>query len=237
MSTPVVSQSWLQRHERIVIAFFILSLGIYGFNRWADKSANDAKTQQAIAQQVQASQDKTAALLKAQVDAQSAQFAQSQAEMKQEILSLVSAIAQRDAAAQSEVAEVSLPKTPSQAVTDLQVAYTNLPATIGVTDTGAVVPTSDLQVFTVTKIQSDTCSADLADTKSELADSQRVVSQSESLITNLQSEVIQDAIDLKSHDAAAAAELKTVKAQARKSKFKIFWVGVVTGFLGRSAIK
>ncbi len=229
--------SWFQRHERIIIAAFVLTLGIYGFNRWAERSVNDAKAQQAIAVQVQASQDKATALLKAQVDAQSAQFAQSQAEMKQEILSLVNAIATRDAAASTKITQVEQPKTPPQAVTDLQAAYTNLPAPVVLTDAGATVPTADLQLFTVTKIQSDTCSADLTDTKSELADSQKTVSQGEALIANLQSEIKQDAVDLKAHDDTHAAEVKTLKAEARRSKWHWFWAGVVAGFTGREAIK
>ena len=126
------------------------------------------------------------------------------------------AIATRDATASTKIATVEQPKTPTQAVTDVQTAYTNLPAPITVTDLGATVPTADLQLFTVTKIQSDTCSADLTDTKSELADSQKTVSQGESLITSLQNEVHQDAVDLKAHDDAAAASLKSEKAQARK---------------------
>jgi hypothetical protein len=219
---------WFRAHERLLLVLSVSVLAGYGFNRWVDVSANNAKAQASIAAATQAATDKTTATLKAQVDAQAAQFALSQAEMKQEILSLVSAIAQRDAQTQTRIVQVEQPKTPSQAVTDLQSAYTNLPAPVLVTDAGATVPTSDLQLFTVTKIEGDTCSADLKDTKSELVDSQTTVAQSEGLIASLQGEVKQDAVDLKAHDAAAAQALKAEKAVARKSKFHSFLAGAAT---------
>jgi hypothetical protein len=235
MSTPV-TVSWLKAHENIAIAVLVLALGIYGFNRWDDKSVNDAKAQIAIAQTAQAQQDASVKALQAQLTSQTQQFAASQAEMKTEILSIVSAIAQRDAATQSKVVSVSAPKTPTQAVVDLQATYT-LNAPVTVTETGADIPTVDIQQFTVAKLEGDTAASDLKDTESELTVTQGNLAQCNSLVGTLQKAVAQDAVDLKAHDATAAAELKVVKAEARRSKLHWFLVGLVTGFVGRSAIK
>lgn len=235
MSTPQ-NQSWLQRHERIVIAFFLLTLGIWGFEKWADKSVNDAKAQVAIAQTAQAQQDASVKALQAQLVQQTQQFAASQVEMKTEILSLVSAIAERDAATQSKVVEISAPKTPTQAVTDLQTTYT-LPAPVVVTSDGADIPTVDIQQFTLAKLEGDTAASDLKDTQSELGVAQGNLAQCNTLVGTLQKAVSQDATDLKAHDDAAAKDLKLAKADARRGKWRSFWLGFVAGFVGRSAIK
>ncbi len=238
-TTPVAwipSQTWLQKHERIVIAFLILCLGVYGFNRWTEKSVNDAKTQQAIAQQYQVQQDKTTAVMQAALQQQAAQQAQHDAETKQEIVALMAAISARDAATQTKVVEVQQPKTPTQAVTELEAAYT-LPAPVTVTDAGAVVPTADIQQFTVAKIEHDAFVLDFKDTKSQLTSCQAEVTGDEGLIAGYQKQVAQDQIDLKAHDDKAAADLKTAKAEARRGKWHTFWAGFVSGFLGRQIIK
>jgi hypothetical protein len=237
MSTPTTqAQSWLKAHENIAIAILALVLGLYGFNRWTEKSANDARAQVAISQTAQAQQDASVKALQAQLTAQTQQFAVSQAEMKTEILSLVSAIAQRDAATQTKVVAVSTPKTPTQAVVDLQATYT-LAAPVTVTETGADIPTVDIQQFTVAKLEGDTAASDLRDTQSELMATQGNLSECNSLVGTLQKAVAQDKTDLAAHDKAAADEVAQVKADARRSKLHWFFWGVVTGFLGRSAIK
>jgi hypothetical protein len=236
MSTPTVTISWLKAHENIAIAVLALVLGLYGFNRWTEKSVNDAKAQVAIAQTAQAQQDASVKALQAQLTAQTQQFAASQTEMKTEILSLVSAIAQRDAATQSKVVEVSAPKTPTQAIVDLQAAY-NLPAPVTVTGTGADIPTIDIQQFTVAKLEGVTAASDLKDTVSELTVTQGNLTECNSLVGTLQKAVAQDKTDLDAHDKAAADTLKLTKDEARRGKFKAFWYGFVAGFIGRSVIK
>lgn len=238
MSTPtvtpttpvawVVTQTWFQKHERIIIALIALSLGVWGFNKWVDKSANDAKAQVAIAQQAQATQDASVKALQAQLAQQSAQFAQSQTEMKTEILSLVSAIAQRDAATQSKVIEVTKPKTPTQAVVDLQQAYPKLPDAPVVTDAGATVTTADVQQFTVAKIEGDAAKADLDDTKTELTKTNDSLTQAVSLLGAKDNVITGLQTDIKTHDATCKTEKDQIKADARKGKWHSFLAGAAT---------
>src|SRR5208337_3520450 len=159
---------WFQAHERLLLVVSVLVLVGYGINRWVDVSANNAKIQASISAQAQIAQDTTVKQLQAQMVSQAQQFAQSQAEMKAEVLSLVSAIAQRDAKAATQIQQVTAPKTPTQAVADLTTAYPKLPDAPVVTDGGATVSTADVQQFTVAKIEGDTAKADLDDTKTEL---------------------------------------------------------------------
>lgn len=78
--------------------------------------------------------------------------------------------------------------------------------------------------------------ATLSDTKTQLANQIRVaenltsnVAQQKDVIKGLET-VIED------QKKACEAQVKDVKAQARKSRFKTFFIGVIVGFIGRTVI-
>lgn len=241
----VPSLTWLQKHERLIIGTMVLVFALYGCNRWFDKSATDAKVQAAVAEQVAASADASKkqadATYAAVLSAATQQTALLQAQVasdKQTIASLVATVASRDAATTTKVNAVQGTKTPAQAVADLSTTYT-LSAPVTVTDSGASVPTSDLQQFTVAKLEGDAAKADLKDTQSELSAAQSEVTNDENIIVQKDKVIAQDAVTLAAHDTAAqadakkaAADLKEAKASARKSKWHWFWAGVATGWLG-----
>lgn len=237
MADAQTQLTWLQKHERIIIAFFVLSLGIWGFNKWVDKSAHDADVAAAVAKTDQQTQDAAMQKMQDYIARQQKQYAEDKAAEDAKILTLTQAIANRDSKAAQTIVQVQQPKTPTQAVTDLQSAYTNLPAPVTVTDSGATVPTADLQLFTVTKIEHDVWNLDLKDKDAQLTSCQAEVSGAEKMVTDLQGEVKQDAVTLAAHDDASKKEIAQVKDDARKSKWHWFWVGVVAGFLGRQEIK
>lgn len=234
--TPTPTQSWLQRHERIVLTFLVLSFGIYGFNHWLDKSATDATTKAAYAEQSAAEAKSVTTQALAQLAQQQAQFNQAEQARQTEMASLVAAIASRDAASATRVKDVEAPKTPTQAVTDVQTNYV-LPAPITVTSDGADVPTVDLQLFTATKIEGDTCTNDLQDTRTQLSSTTAGLTQATGLLVTKDKAIA----DLQAGDVltakANAAEVKQLKADARKSRWHWFLAGLVAGFTGRSAIK
>ena len=229
--------NWFVTHERVILFALVLGIGVYGFNHWVDKSASTAEEKAKIAEQAAASAqsvaDKQAALMQQQIAA----YQQSQIETQKEIAALTLQIASRDAASSKRIADVQAPKTPPQAVTDLNAAYPKLPVPLVPTDSGANVPVADLQQFTVTKIQGDTCQADLTDTKTELANDEESLKNATGIISGFQTQVADDKIAATTAQAAFDKEKKQLVADARKSKFKIFWMGVVVGFLGREAIK
>ena len=228
--------SWLKDHERIVITFLILSFGIYGFNHWLDKSAVDATTKVTVAEQAAAESKAVTAQALAQLAQQQAQFNEAETARDVQIADLIHQIASRDAASATRVKAVQAPKTPTQAVADVQLNY-SLPAPIVVTGDGADVPTADLQLFTTTKINGDTCLGDLQDTRTELSAVTTGLAQASNLLVTKDG-VIADlqAGEVKTK-AANDAEVGKLKADARKSKWRWFWAGFATGFMGRSAMK
>jgi hypothetical protein len=226
---------WWQAHERAVLIVAVLAFGIYGWNKWLTKSAHDADVAASVDKQAailaKQAADQQAALLQQQI----AQFNAQEAQREQEMTTLMAAVASRDAAAASKITTVEAPKTPSQAVSDLSTVYT-LPVPVATTATGASVPTADLQLFTATKIQGDTCEADLTDTKTELAASQASVTQATQVIADFQKTTADLNSEIKSTAVANAAEVKQLKADARKSKLHWFLTGVLVG-LGIRTVK
>lgn len=248
--TPVVSSTWLRQHERLILGTMVLAIALYGCNRWFDKAATDAKTQAAVAAQVAAQADAsrkqadaTQAQVLAQVNQQMTLLTTQVASDRQTIASLVATVASRDAASNNKVTAVSGTKTPPQAVADLSSAYPQLKQPIVPTDTGAQVPTEDLQQFTVAKIEGDTAQADLKDTQVELSAAQAEVTADEGIIVEKDKVIAQDAITLQAHDTQAAddlkksaADLKQAKAEARKHMWHTMWWAFAAGFGLREGI-
>lgn len=223
--------TWIQRHERIIIVAMMLAVAVFGLNKWFDKSAIDASNKAAVAQQIAQVQHDADVKIAAAVAQQTALFNQQQQVHEQEMATLVAAVASRDSAANQRVTVVTQPRTPTQAVVDLQTTYT-LAAPVTVTADGADVPTVDLQQFTVAKIEGDTAKADLTDTRKELDSTQQMLASSVALGDAERNQVAGLQVELKDAAAASKAEIASVKAAARKSKLAWFKGGVVVGFIG-----
>jgi hypothetical protein len=228
--------TFFKAHERVLIVALVLVFGAHCFIHWVDASAKTANTKASIAIEQQANVDAATKALAAQSAAAQAQFAQQLQAEQSQIATLMVAITQRDAAAKTQIAKVTAPTTPTQAIVDLSTEYT-LPVAVTLTPDGADVPTQDLQLFTATKIEDVTAQADLKSTQDMLTGSQGALSTCDDTVNTLHDQIAQDAVDLKAHDNASALELKKAKDDARKGKLKWFWYGLVTGFIGRSAIK
>jgi hypothetical protein len=233
--------SWLQRHERIIIAAFVLALGIWGFNKWVDVSARNADAAASVAKTAQVQADAQQKQYQDFIAKQTALYEQDRAASDAKILTLMNTIANRDNKAAGKIAGVTNPNnTPIQVITDLNEAYQgklNLDPTPITSDGRLVFSPFTVEQFTATKIQSDTCSADLTDMKTSLTTSESETASAQVMVADLQGQVKQDDVTLKAHDDAAAAEVKKVKADARKSKWHIFWWGYGAGFASRQAIK
>ncbi len=221
---------WFAAHERLLLVTVVLGLGAWGFNHWVDRSAEITNNKAAVAVQIAAVQHDADVKIAAAVAQQTALFNQEQLAHEQEMASLVAAVASRDTASTNKVTVVSQPKTPSQAVVDLQQAYV-LSVPVTVTGDGADIPTADIQQFTVAKIEGDTAKADLADTQKELQTETQGLASATSLVGALQTQVSGLQTELKDSTAASKAEIASVKASARKSKWGFFKFGFVTGFV------
>lgn len=227
---------WFQAHERLLLVVVIVGFGLWGFNHWVDRDVETKIAQAAVSKQLADVQAAANREIDTQVAKLNAQYLADRDVRDKEIASLVAAIASRDAVTKQKIAEVTAPKSAQDAVKDLSTAYT-LPVPVTVTDGGAIVPTVDIQQFTVAKIERDTFESDLRDTQTQLGDAQGNVAQAETVIAGLHTQVDGLNSAIVKNGKAAQDELAEVKAKARKSKWNLFKWGVVVGFVGRQAIK
>jgi hypothetical protein len=228
--------TWIQKHERIIALFLVLAVGVFLGNLYINKSAETAHDNAVVALEVAKAQTEANKQVAAQIALQTAAFENDRITRQQEQQTLLAAIGARDRALKTNVAAASGPKTPPEAVKDISTAY-NLPEPIVPTDIGAVVPTKDLQLFTVTKLQGDVCSQDLTDANAMLASSQAGEKQATDLVTALQAQVKGKDVEIQKNDASSKAEIKDLKAQARKSKRNWFLAGYVLGVGTRGIVK
>jgi hypothetical protein len=226
--------TWIQRHERIIIVAMVLAVSAFGLNKWLDKSAMDAASKAAVAQQVAAVQHDADQKIAAAVAQQTALFNHEQAVREQEMASLVAAVASRDTASNNRVKGVLAPKETPAVLADLWAAYPDVdgfdPAPI-TADGKIAFSVPVVQQFTATRLKLDTAQADLIDTKKELDVTTEGLVGSTALVGSLQGQVTGLQTELKTQGAAADAELKSVKASARKSKLGWFKVGFGIGFV------
>lgn len=219
--------SWVQRHERILALFLVLVVAAFLGNKWIDHQAAMAHDNAIVATEVAKQAQKEADAKLAESTAVRLQYEKDTEERYKEVQSLLSAIAQRDKVSQAKVIAVSGPKTPPEAVKDIEALY-NVHDIVP-TDIGAVVPTADLQLFSATKITADTCRQDLTDTQAALKSSQDGETQAQGVIVAQQHTIDAKDVAAKAQKTADDKVLADVKAEARKSKRNWFVAGYVAG--------
>jgi hypothetical protein len=224
---------WIKAHERIVIVAMVLAVSAFSFSKWLDKSAMDAASKAAVAQQVAAVQHDADVKVAAAIAQQTALFNHDQALREQEMASLVAAVASRDAASNTKVKQVLAPKPITDVLSDLAYAYPGQvfgPEHI-TQDNKLAFALPEVQTFTATKIQLDTAQADLVDTKKELDVTKEGLAGSTSLVSSLQGQVTGLQTEITLNNTACTTQVAAIKAAAKKSKLGWFKVGVAVGFV------
>lgn len=227
---------WFESHERLLLVALVMGVGVFGFNHWVDKSAESAANKAAISAQIAEAAKEQDAKNAAMVAQLQAAFNAQQAQRDQEIANLVSAIAQRDAATAKKVVEVKQIVDPPAAIQALVNSYPSLPAVMTATADGADVPVADLNEFTVAKLEHDALKNDLQDTDKELQTTQASFNQLTGVNAGLHTEIDGLHTLVAKNNDQCEADKKDLKAQARKSRWHLFWWGFGTGFAGREAI-
>jgi len=221
---------WFKHHERLIVIILALSFGAWGYGKFTDSRAATLAARATVAEQALAAQkaaDAQLALQVAQVTQQYQTVVQ-QAVAQNKALqnannALLSALAQREQVnAQLPVSGLSqriveLANAPQGSVssTETQVILTQ-PGALAVTNALEKIPVLTASLTNETTIAQNNAAAAGA--------AQGVISAQTNQIISLQ-KTAEDS------DKAHAAEVASLKAAARKSKFGWFKVGFVTGFV------
>ena len=221
--------SWLKTHVILVIIVVVLSIGgVYAVESIIAKhdAENDAKWKtilQAQTAQTQLIQDK--------LTADEKNWTQANAQQETVITNLATLISQRDKTTTVQV-QKDATLSASEAAQKITQQTKAQPGEISAQQDNVVLDLSVSRTVAAGLDQLPTVQADLSDTKKQLisettiADNlQQNVNEQQSLIDSMKKE--SDAAD-----KSCKASITLVKAQARKSKIKWFFIGVVVGIIG-----
>jgi hypothetical protein len=222
------TESWLKQHEKLIIVVLILLSSIFvvnkGFNiidkHWVDKTKaaqttlqTQENTNKTLAEQVQSAtenyQNQVAALT-----------AQNQI-LENGIVSRDSGLKVQQLKDQSDTIQ-QLTNRVNQLETQGNAVVSNGGITLDATQAKETV--TDLENVPVLK-------KDLADTNTELTDRQYELQLSSALVKNQAALITGLDNQLADQTKECKDEVSTIKAQARKSKFKWFGAGVIVGFI------
>jgi hypothetical protein len=229
VATPAV-QSWLQKHERIVIVALVLAAGSWGLQHYLDNAAAKAETRATVAEQ--------ALVLQKAADTQ---LASTVAQVTQQYQAMVQALTAQNSSLAAAAASRQTAQTANQAkdATLPLIDLANRLQTLGkapegtvsasgnsvnLTQPGAVAVVQQLE--TIPELQGD-----LKDTQAALGASQGALTQAGTVITGQAKEITGLNLAATDQDKACKTQIAAVKADARKSKIKWFKIGFISGFV------
>jgi len=226
--------TWLQKHERIVLAVIAALALWFSIGKIDTLIANhdNANLQQAkvVAQVQQEKNDalaKQVAVDKAAYDDLNAKVMARDAQLQALQVQLVTALAKQQ--------QVDKTMTPTELTQRWNVLVPEAGATV--TTNGVLLPEQGA-VSTVVELEKAPVLAKELDAKNEeltnanalvAAEGQQVVTLND-LVTGLRTKAVDDA-------KVCTAQITVVKAEARKSKRRWFYAGVVVGFTARQVVK
>jgi hypothetical protein len=233
-TTPVVPaapvQSWLQRHERIVIVFLALLVTSWGLGKALDARAALTAARATSAEQALVAQKTLDTQNASQILQLSQQYQQLTQTLASQNIQLNASLAQRQASQAAQVA-VDTHLSPTDLATRLQTLGNALPEDVSVvsggridlTQAGAVKITQSLEV--IAPLQ-----ADLKDTTATLQTAQGALVKANEVITGQTKQITGLGLAAVDQDKVCKTQIAAVKAEGRKSKFKLFKLGFILGF-------
>lgn len=223
------SQTWLQKHERMVICALVLMVTMFLGNKYIDSNAAKAQTQASVAAQLAADAKLSAQQAATQAAQTQAQYQAMVTALTQQNATLAQAVTQRDSILGKQQAAVStapLTDVAQQWQTALGGSGDVTPSTIGlnISDSGARKTLTQLLALPVVQ-------ADLADAKEITKNTQAELDGANKNLAAVNTQVSALNTQLKADDVACKASIVALKAEGRKGKVKFFKIGFVTGFI------
>jgi hypothetical protein len=226
--------SWLQRHERLVLAVIgglVLWFGVGKIDTLIQNHDHAALQQAQVVAAVQ--QEKNQALA-AQVAEQAAEYKALADKVNAQNAALEQAnVNLANALIKQQHTDAGLPPTELVARLNTLVPNANASITNGQTtlpQSGTVAVVQQLEQVPVLTTQLQNKGTELDNAQKLLGTSQGQVTTLTEQVTGLQVKAVDDA-------KVCAAQIAVVRADARKSKRRWFYAGVVVGFVGRQILK
>lgn len=223
--------TWLQRHERLIICTLVLVAVVLLGQHWLNNSAaNDKQVANTAAAQL-ADQKTANTQIAQQVQALATEYQAVVDTVSRQNAALASAVASRNSglvAQQSQDKTLPLDGVAARWRTLASLDTTDVQPTasgIAVTDNGARQTVSQLEQVPVL-VQNLHDEQEVSDNRqSQLVSANDVIGGLNTQVSGLQATV-------KAQDVACKTEIASVKADARKSKWRWFKGGFISGFIG-----
>jgi len=238
MSFATIS-TYIKSHENLLlVALLGLSLW-FAIGRYDKLTANhDASVLKQTLVVAQAQADKNAALA-VQATEQAAQYKALSDKIQAQDAALIQANATLATALTAQQhKDATLP--PTELVQRLNTLVPSAGATVtpnGVTPSGVVLPEAGA-VATVQQLELVPAQQqELVNTQQQLKGTQSLLAASQGNVVTLESQVSGLNLSLKDNQDVCNQQITVIKAEARRSKRRWFYVGVVVGFVGRQLLK
>lgn len=222
------AKTWLQKHERIVLTALVLLAGSWFGDHWLNVTAAHDKQQAAIAAQQLDEQKTKDTQLAAQVTQLSSQYQTVVTQLTQENAQLTSKVQNRVTVLHDQVQtdqSLPLPDLGARWAQLANIAPADISAStagITVTDTGARETVSQLEQVPVLQ-------ANLKDTQTIADNKQDELTKANAVVTAQTTQIAGLNTTITDDDKSCKADIASVKATARKGKFKSFLYGVGVG--------
>jgi hypothetical protein len=225
---------WLEGHEKLLlvaVAGVVLWFGIGKVQSLIAAHDNAALQQAQIVANQNAAQ--TAAVAQ-QVAQQASQYQALAAKVQQQNDALMQAnVALSTALAKQQKTDATLP--PSDLVARLNTLVPQAGATV--TPSGVALPAQGAVAVTQSLEQVPVLQTELSNSNKMLVNADTLLTASQGQVVTLNSEITGLRTQIVDNDKVCQAQIAVVKADARKSKRRWFYAGVVIGFIGRQLIK
>lgn len=236
--TPVKQvENWLQKHERLIIVVLVLLVGMWGYNKWINNSADKADAKLVVATQQLTAAQQEVSTLKAKAEADAVAWDAMLRDLDAKSAALDATVAQRNAALkqlQGQVKEFQ----PSEMTVEwrklINAAPTDVTVTSAVDSSGTSVPTyhvsGEAAVNTVNQLEAlPVTQKNFADTQDQLINTQNAVDTCNKVVVDLRNEISGLVVQSTAQDTHCKAQVAAVKADARRSKRNWFIKGLVVG--------
>lgn len=231
--TPVTLVTDIKSHLLAIIVVALLIFGgVYGVDSLIER--HDARTDSKYTAILDA-QVKQTATLQQQLTTDEAAWSKLQAQLIAQNATLAKEIESRNTQLATQIkadATLSAVQVAAQLVEQTKTTASDITVngdSISLDLTSARVITQDLDTLPVVQ-------ANLANTQTQLKNETTIATNAQSDATNEKAIIVSQTSQLADQTKACNAQIASVKAQARKSKFKWFGLGFVAGFFSAHAI-
>lgn len=230
--TPAVLKndlSWLKTHAVLVIIIVVLSLGIvYGIESIIAKHdlENDAKWKSILQSQTAQTQ-----VISDKLATDEKNWMQQNVQQEAVIEKLAILMSQRD---KETLIQVQKDATLSAAEAAQKITQQTKaqPGEVSAQDNTVILDLPVSRIVVASLDQLPTTQADLINTRTQLDSKTAIANNLQDNLTEKQSLIDSMKKQAEAADKSCKADIAVVKSQARKSKFKWFFIGVITGLIG-----